>query len=96
MKTKYLIGLIAASLAGSVFAETKPSFAYEKPAIASAVTVATSTTSAVLVRPFCRFGLQFLASTLDKSNTTNGSGGTSIIQVFADSGRPMPCKEDIK
>jgi hypothetical protein len=57
---------------------------------AISIEVPTSRGSTVLVRPFCKFGLQFLASSLA------GGNGVAIVQVIGTDGKPMPCAEDIK
>lgn len=56
--------------------------------------IKTSNSAAVFVKPFCRFSLQFLASTVSKDSNHAGSGGVAITQVMGKDGKPMPCTED--
>lgn len=50
----------------------------------------------IFVKTFCEFGFQFLAVVQSKDNTSNGSGGTSVIQVMRHDGsalKPLQCQE---
>jgi hypothetical protein len=82
MKTKPVVALIAVAgvfLAGSVLAQVVTGTKLE---------VHTSPHSTIHVRPFCKFGLQFLAS--------SGGGGSSVVQVIGLNGKPIQCAEDGK
>jgi len=64
--------------------------------ISGTAVVKTSTNSTVFARPFCQLGMQFMAASLAKGDTSNGSGGISLIQVLGKDGLPMPCVEDAR
>lgn len=66
------------------------------PKQATSLAVPTTTEATVYVRPFCKFGLQFLASSVSKTNNSNGAGGVAIVQVLGRDGKPLPCSEDVK
>lgn len=91
MRTKRLLAISGAALSlfigPAVFAQGRTS---------TSIGVQTSTTATVFVRPFCKFELQFLASSVTKSDTASGGGGVAIVQVFGADGKPMRCAEDVR
>jgi len=55
------------------------------------------TQSTIFVRPFCKFGLQFLAVINQENEHTSSEDNVSVLQVMARegaSGFPMKCQED--
>jgi len=53
----------------------------------------------IFVRPFCKFGMQFISVNQDRSNTSTGSGGLEVVQVMTSVAshlplQPMKCQED--
>ncbi len=85
MNKKTIIGLVSALIGTAAMGQGKTS-----PSVA----IPTSSNTTVFVRPFCRFGLQFLITTV--SNSSNGNSVVSTIQVIGKDGTPMTCTEDPK
>ena len=89
MKTTTIAGsaLLFCALVSSVQAQVKAT---------GATAIPTSIDATVFVRPFCEFGLQFVATTVDKKSTSNGAGGVAVVQVLGKDGKPLPCEKDSK
>lgn len=64
--------------------------------VTGSTAIPTSSEATVFVRPFCKFGLQFVVVTVMKESNHNGSGGVSVTQVTGKDGKPLLCEEDSK
>lgn len=84
------------AISAAVLVVAMPSFSQTATGTSVAKTIGTNTTTTVFVRGFCKFGLQFIASSLSKTDTSNGGGGVAVTQVIGKDGKPMSCEEDVK
>jgi len=84
LKFKNLIFFIILISSLPVISQTRPS---------ASVAIQTSTDATVFTHGFCKFGMQFIATSLSKPSNSYGTGGLAVIQVIGKEGNPMLCEE---